>query len=58
MSQLPGSPAYGLALSDPPRDRFGPWRTFWLGLRRLRESRAIETAPAVSRATRTASPSA
>ena len=33
MSQLPGSPAYGLALSDPPRDRSsGPWPTFWLAV--------------------------
>ena len=32
MSKLPGSPAYGLATSDPPRDRSGPWPTFWLAV--------------------------
>jgi NTE family protein len=32
MSQLPGSPPYGLALEDPPRDRSGPWPTFWLAV--------------------------
>ena len=32
MSQLPGSPHYGLALSDPPRDRSDPWPTFWLAV--------------------------
>jgi NTE family protein len=30
MPQLPGSPAYGLATADPPRDRGGPWPVFWL----------------------------
>jgi EmrB/QacA subfamily drug resistance transporter len=30
MSKLPGAPAYGLAASDPPRDRSGPWPVFWL----------------------------
>ena len=31
MSQLPGSPGYGLATADPPRDRSsGPWAAFWL----------------------------
>lgn len=30
MTRLPGSPAYGLATSDPPRDRSGPWPAFWL----------------------------
>lgn len=34
MSRLPGSPPYGLALSDPPRDRSGPRPTFWLAVRR------------------------
>jgi NTE family protein len=32
MSQLPGSPVYGLALSKPPPDRSGPWPTFWLAV--------------------------
>jgi EmrB/QacA subfamily drug resistance transporter len=32
VSQIPGSPAYGLATSDPPRDRSGPWPTFWLAV--------------------------
>ena len=32
MSQLPGSPPYGLALSDPPRDRSGPWPAFWVAV--------------------------
>ena len=32
MSQLPGSPAYGLTLSDPPRDPPGPWPVFWLAV--------------------------
>jgi len=30
MPQLPGSPAYGLATADPPRDHRGPWPVFWL----------------------------
>ena len=30
MPQLPGSPAYGLATADPPRDRSGPWPVFWV----------------------------
>jgi EmrB/QacA subfamily drug resistance transporter len=30
MSHIPGSPAYGLATSDPPRDRRDPWPVFWL----------------------------
>jgi EmrB/QacA subfamily drug resistance transporter len=29
MSQIPGTPAYGLATADPPRER-GPWPVFWL----------------------------
>ena len=32
MSQLPGSPAYGLTLVDPPRDRSGPRPVFWLAV--------------------------
>jgi NTE family protein len=32
MSQLPGSPPYGLALSGPPRDHSDPWPTFWLAV--------------------------
>jgi EmrB/QacA subfamily drug resistance transporter len=32
MSRLPGSPPYGLTLSDPPPDRSGPWPTFWLAV--------------------------
>jgi NTE family protein len=30
MSHIPGSPAYGLATADPPRDRRDPWPVFWL----------------------------
>jgi NTE family protein len=32
MSQLPGSPAYGLALSTPPPGRAGPWPAFWIAV--------------------------
>jgi MFS family permease len=32
MSHLPGSPAYGLALSKPPPDGSNPWPTFWLAV--------------------------
>ena len=32
MSQLPGSPAYGLALSAPPPERAGPWPAFWVAV--------------------------
>ena len=31
MPHIPGSPAYGLATADPPRDRSAtPWTAFWL----------------------------
>jgi NTE family protein len=32
MSQLSGSPAYGLALSGPPAERAGPWPAFWIAV--------------------------
>jgi hypothetical protein len=48
MTQIPGSPAYGLATADPPRDRGRPWTALRLAaLASLRAyvARVARTAP-------------